>query len=72
MASVPSSSVPVVAPPPVRERVRVQSKFFFRGGHKFFLKGITYGPFHPDAAGDFVGTPERVRADSRSRCGSWG
>ena len=44
-------------------RVRVQSKFFFRGARKFFLKGITYGPFHPDAAGDFVGTPERVRAD---------
>ncbi len=63
MALVPSTSVPVVAPPPVRERVRVQSKFFFRGDHKFFLKGITYGPFHPDAAGDFVGTPEKVRAD---------
>ncbi len=63
MASVSSSSVPVTAPPPVRERVRVQSKFFFRGDHKFFLKGITYGPFHPDAAGDFVGTPDKVRAD---------
>ena len=48
---------------PSTDRVRVQSKFFFRGEHKFFLKGITYGPFHPDAAGDFVGTPDKVRAD---------
>ncbi len=45
------------------ERIRVHAKFFFRGDKKFFLKGITYGPFHPDAAGDFVGTPEKVRAD---------
>ena len=59
MALASSPSVPV----PVAPRVRVQSKFFFRGGHKFFLKGITYGPFHPDAAGDFVGTPDKVRAD---------
>ena len=62
MASVPSPSLRGSFPP-VRDRVRVQSKFFFRGEHKFFLKGITYGPFHPDAAGDFVGTPEKVRAD---------
>ncbi len=51
------------APAAPTERVRVHSKFFFRGDRKFFLKGITYGPFHPDAAGDFVGTPEKVRAD---------
>ena len=63
MASVSSFPVPVSAPPVSHDRVRVQSKFFFRGDKKFFLKGITYGPFHPDAAGDFVGTPDTVRAD---------
>ncbi len=47
----------------VQNRVRVHAKFFFRGEHKFFLQGITYGPFHPDAQGDFVGTPDKVRAD---------
>jgi glycosyltransferase involved in cell wall biosynthesis len=47
----------------VSERIRVRAKFFFRGEHKFFLKGITYGPFKPDAAGDFVGTPEQLRRD---------
>ena len=53
-------STPVVA---AQERVRVHAKFFFRGDRKFFLKGVTYGPFHPDAQGDFVGTPGKVRAD---------
>ncbi len=41
----------------------MRAKFFFRGERKFFLKGATYGPFSPDAEGDFVGTPERLRAD---------
>ena len=45
------------------ERVRVHAKFFFRGEHKFFLKGVTYGPFHPDTAGEQFGTPDSVRAD---------
>lgn len=48
--------------PPI-ERVRVRAKFFFRGEHKFFLKGITYGPFKPDEEGHFVGTPEQLRRD---------
>ena len=45
------------------ERIRVRAKFFFEGEVKFFLKGITYGPFSPDANGDYVGTPERVKRD---------
>ena len=65
-------SVPVLAAPPPfappavpapTPRVRVRAKFFFQGEHKWFLKGITYGPFRPDAAGDFVGDPEKLRAD---------
>ena len=55
--------MPAVLTAAARDRVRVHAKFFFRGDRKFFLQGITYGPFHPDAAGDFVGTPEKVRAD---------
>jgi len=43
--------------------IRVRAKFFFEGERKFFVKGVTYGPFEPDAQGDFVGTPEKVRAD---------
>lgn len=45
------------------EPIRVRAKFFFEGKEKFFIKGVTYGPFAPDAAGDFVGTPEKVRKD---------
>ncbi len=57
------STVAPAAPSAAAERVRVHAKFFFRGDRKFFLKGVTYGPFHPDAAGEFVGTPDKVRAD---------
>jgi GT2 family glycosyltransferase len=44
-------------------RIRAVAKFFFEGDRKFFVKGVTYGPFKPDAAGDYLGTPEQVDAD---------
>ncbi len=44
-------------------RIRVRAKFFFEGDRKFFLKGVTYGPFAPDDAGDYFGPPQRVRED---------
>jgi O-antigen biosynthesis protein len=44
-------------------RVRALAKFFFEGGEKFFVKGVTYGPFRPDASGDYLGTPEQARRD---------
>ena len=43
--------------------MRVQAKFFFEGDRKFFVKGVTYGPFAPDDQGDHFGTPERARRD---------
>lgn len=45
------------------EPIRVRAKCFFEGEKKFFLKGVTYGPFAPDADGEHFGTPEKVRAD---------
>ena len=45
------------------ERVRPRAKFFFAGDEKFFLKGVTYGPFRPNADGDFLPTPERAAQD---------
>lgn len=51
---------PTTPSPP---RVRVDGKFFRLGGKKFYVKGVTYGPFAPDARGEFFGSPERVRAD---------
>src|SRR5207253_9959719 len=45
------------------ESIRAVAKFFFKDDCKFFVKGITYGPFKPDAAGNYLGPPERVAAD---------
>lgn len=47
----------------VTESVRVRAKFFFEGDRKFFVKGVTYGPFAPDAEDQYFGTPEKARAD---------
>ena len=52
-------------------RIRPAAKFFFEGDKKFFVKGVTYGPFKPDAEGNYVGRPEqagcRSGADARGR-----
>ena len=51
--------------PPVidLQPVRVRAKFFFEGDKKFFLKGVTYGPFAPDSGGDHFGPPEGAARD---------
>lgn len=43
----------------------VRSKFFFKGDEKFYVKGLTYGPFRPSASTPEVYLPDRarVRAD---------
>ncbi len=43
--------------------IRAVAKFFFEGERKFFVKGVTYGPFKPDAAGHYLGSPEQVERD---------
>jgi glycosyltransferase involved in cell wall biosynthesis len=43
--------------------VKVRAKFFFEGDKKFFLKGVTYGPFAPDEQGEYFGRRSRVAAD---------
>src|SRR6184192_3382173 len=44
-------------------RIRPAAKFFFNGDEKFFVKGVTYGPFKPDAEGNHLGRPEQVDLD---------
>lgn len=63
-ASVPENEI-VLSPsqPRALPPVRVHAKFFFAGDEKFFLKGVTYGPFAPDAEGHFVGDPAKARGD---------
>ena len=53
----------LAAPPQPLPPIRVRAKFFFDGDEKFFLKGVTYGPFAPDAEGCFVGAPAQARCD---------
>jgi len=58
--TAPPISAPAIAP---LEPIRVRAKFFFEGDAKWFIKGVTYGPFAPDAEGHFVGDPEKARRD---------
>jgi glycosyltransferase involved in cell wall biosynthesis len=44
-------------------RIRAVAKFFFEGDKKFFVKGVTYGPFKPDAEGNYLGRPEQLEVD---------
>ena len=44
-------------------RIRPAAKFFLEGDKKFFVKGVTYGPFKPDTEGNYLGRPEQVDAD---------
>jgi len=44
-------------------RIRPAAKFFMQDGQKFFVKGVTYGPFKPDPEGNYLGRPEQVDAD---------
>src|SRR5260370_25768978 len=49
-------------------RVTVDGKFFRLGGDKFFIKGITYGPFAPDdQAGTFASPAQTERDFSQIR-----
>ena len=44
-------------------RIGAVAKFFFDGAQKFYVKGVTYGPFRPDAEGHYLGTPEQLARD---------
>ena len=45
-------------------RLQVKAKFFFEGETKFYLQGVTYGPFRPATeGGPNLPTPEKVSLD---------
>ena len=46
-----------------RARLEVRGKFFFAGDDKVPLRGVTYGPFAPDADGYEYPAPEVVERD---------
>ena len=44
-------------------RPHVAGKFIFIGENKFYVRGVTYGPFRPEADGCEYHNPETVRRD---------
>src|SRR5260221_11534298 len=44
-------------------RPTVKGKFIFIGEQKFYIRGVTYGPFRPDDAGCEYHSPEIVERD---------
>jgi len=46
----------------ISEKVALQGRFFFLNDEKFFLKGVTYGPFSPSHKG--VPFPEAARVET--------
>ncbi|HTG45357.1 MAG TPA: glycosyltransferase, partial [Verrucomicrobiae bacterium] len=46
-----------------QSRVQVDGKFFRLGGRKFYVKGVTYGPFAPNSQGEFFGSLEQSVKD---------
>src|SRR5215218_11194211 len=53
---------PIAITSPSRSRVTVDGKFFRLGKEKFYIKGITYGPFAPQAeTGTFASREQTVR-----------
>ena len=49
----------------------VRGKFLFTGAQKLLVKGVTYGPFRPDASGVEYGTPDGVQRDFAAMA-AWG
>ena len=47
----------------ITNRVQRDGKFFRLGEEKFYVKGVTYGPFAPNSEGLFLPSAEQVRKD---------
>lgn len=48
-----------------KARVQVDGKFFRLSGRKFYVKGVTYGPFAPNSQGEFFASLEQTVSDFR-------
>ena len=53
----------MAATAPVGPRAIVDGKFFRVGEKKFYVKGVAYGPFAPNAAGQPFASPEQTTSD---------
>lgn len=53
----------MAAPAGTRDRISLDGKFFRLGPRKFYVKGVTYGPFVPNSAGEPFADPDQTRRD---------
>src|SRR5512139_141801 len=51
-------------------RPTVRGKFLFAGDEKLWVRGVTYGTFRPDTAGQLMLPPAQVRADFAAMAGA--
>lgn len=58
-----SSVAPSAEEPRPQARPTVRGKFLWRGEQKLYLRGVTYGPFHPGEDGSEYHTPDVVARD---------
>ena len=56
-AAAPTAIVPTAVRP------RIGGKFFWAGNEKLYVRGVTYGTFRPDAAGDEFPDRDQVASD---------
>ncbi len=55
--------LPMPASPMESVRPHVRGKFIFLGNEKLYIRGVTYGPFRPDAEGGKYHDPQVVDRD---------
>ena len=63
--SIESPGSILLASPRSTDRVRIDGKFFRLGPQKFWVKGVTYGPFRPNHLADPLPEPAQVEKDFR-------
>jgi GT2 family glycosyltransferase len=54
---------PIGAQETATARPSVRGKFFYLGEQKLYIRGVTYGPFHPEPNGCLYHQPDQVDAD---------
>src|SRR5919198_1457898 len=62
-AEAPALEAPLCGRSPSLTRIRARGKFLWAGEEKFYIRGVTYGPFHPDAGGISYPGPQAVARD---------
>ena len=62
--AAPPQEVPVPSTPRPGQPIGARGKFLFAADAKFYIRGVTYGPFAPGDHGEY-GSPEQVRRDFR-------